>query len=67
MLKRGAPRPLLNDQVSLQGAGGLDRLQNGDDPRRLETDAIEAADKGAQTRAAKHGELPALFVGFDLG
>ena len=32
----------MNDQIGLQRARGLDRLQNGDDSRRLEADAIEA-------------------------
>ena len=57
---------LLDDQIGLQRAGGLDRLQNRDDARRLDAEPIEAGDQRAQARSADDGDLAAALVDVDL-
>ena len=49
-------RPLLQDQVGLQGAGRLDALQDGDDAVRLDAQPVEAGDQRFEIGSVEHGD-----------
>ena len=53
---------LLNDDVGLEGAGGLDGLEYGNDACRLQADLIEPPDQGLQIRAPQNRELSSLLI-----
>lgn len=60
--------PLLHDQLSVQRAGGFDRLQNVDHFARTDAERIEAGDKIRERHIiTQQRDVPGRLVDGDLG